>query len=294
MSFAEILPLLAALTYVAGALWLKRAGDLGANVWWITCVCNWFSAIAFLPVLLLGGNAMSWTELWQPALVALLFLLGQSLAFLALRIGDVSIATPVLGIKIVLVAFFTTLLLGERVSGPLWLAAALSSVAIALLNQSGKRSGGKGVGMTVLASGGAAAVYALFDVLVQKWAGKWGAGRFLPVVMGLVGLYSIAYWPAARRRREEGSPLEFRRPLLAGATCLAIQSVLFITTIAVWGRATAANVLYSSRGLWSVLAVWLVGHWFESREQHLGARILRWRACGAALLLAAIIIVITG
>jgi O-antigen ligase len=53
-------------------------------------------------------------------------------------------------------------------------------------------------------------------------------------------------------------------------------------------------VLYSSRGLWSVLAVWLVGHWFANREQHHGARVLVWRFIGAALLMAAILIVLLG
>jgi drug/metabolite transporter (DMT)-like permease len=285
------LPLLAAFTYVAGALWLKRAAELGANVWRITCTCNWMSALAFTPLLLLGGNPVAWHQAWQPALVALLFLLGQLLLFLALRIGDVSVTTPVLGIKIILVAVFTMVLLGERVSVALWVAAALSSVAIALLNRSGRIAGGN-VGLSVLASAAAASAYALFDVLVQKWSPQWGSGRFLPAMMAFVALYSVALWPLRKGAKALRAPASFRRALLAGAGCLGVQSVMFISAVALYGSATAANVLYSSRGLWSVAAVWLVGHWFRNEERQAGRKVFIWRFCGAALLLVAITLVL--
>ena len=67
---------------------------------------------------------------------------------------------------------------------------------------------------------------------------------------------------------------------------------MFITPISIYGNATTANVLYSSRGLWSVVAVWAVGHWFSNREQHLGARVLVWRLLGAVLLMIALLIVL--
>jgi hypothetical protein len=68
--------------------------------------------------------------------------------------------------------------------------------------------------------------------------------------------------------------------------------LLFVTPIAIYGNATMANVLYSARGLWSVVAVWLVGHWFGNRERHLAGDALVWRTVGATLLLAAIVIVL--
>jgi hypothetical protein len=79
--------------------------------------------------------------------------------------------------------------------------------------------------------------------------------------------------------------------LIAGAACFALQGMTFITSISIYRHATVANVLYSSRGLWSVVAVWAIGHWFENREQHLGAKVLAWRFVGAILLMAAILMV---
>ena len=292
LPFQVILPILSAVVYVAGALLLKRAADLGVEAWRMLWVCNLAAAAAFAPLVLLGGTMPPLVEVWKPAVVALLFALGQALALGSLRIGDVSVATPVLGLKILLVALFTTLVVGDPLTARLWGAALLSSVAIALL-QTRHRGSHHDVGATIIMAGLAAAGFALFDVLVQKWSPTWGLGRFLPAMMGFVALYSLGLpWLFGRSGasfpRQPGSGLW----LAGGAACLAVQSVMFVLTIAMFGQATTANVLYSSRGLWSVIAVWLVGHWFGSREQSLGKSILAWRLAGAALLLIAVALVL--
>jgi hypothetical protein len=80
--------------------------------------------------------------------------------------------------------------------------------------------------------------------------------------------------------------------LLLGSALLGTQSILFVCTLAIYGKATAANVIYSSRGLLSVALVWLIGHWFANEEQDLGAKVMRWRMIGAAVMLSAIALVI--
>ena len=285
-----LLPLLAAVVYVTGALLLRRAAQGGADAWRMTWAANLVSAVVFSPLLLLGGAPQPPALWWRPAVAALLFLLGQVLTFRALQAGDVSVATPVLGIKVILVALLTALLLRDPLTPALWTAAALGSAAVALLNFT--RGGARHhVGLTVVLSGLAAASYALFDVLVQKWSPAWGVGRFLPVMMGFVAAYSLLlrFIPGTRGR---GTPRAALPWMLPGATCLAVQGLMFVSAVALYGQATVANVLYSSRGLWSVLAVWLVGHWFGNRERHLGARVLAPRLCGAALLTLAVVLVL--
>jgi len=51
-------------------------------------------------------------------------------------------------------------------------------------------------------------------------------------------------------------------------------------------------VVYSARGLWSVVAVWVLGPWFGNRERDRGAAVFRARLAGAALLLGAIVLAI--
>lgn len=280
------------MVYVLGALLLKRASDLGADLWRTARICNFTTAAIFMPLFFLGGVIPEVIWWWQPALVGLLFVLGQVLTLLSLRIGDVSVATPVMGIKIILVALLTVILTGEQLRGSLWIAAVLSSAAIGLLHISGAKAHHR-TGATVLMAGSAATAYALFDVLVQKWSPSWGVGRFLPFMMGFVTLFSFALRPFG------GTPAATPRPgaaawVAGGAFCFGMQGFMITSAIALYGHATVANVLYSSRGLWSVLAVWCAGHWFVSREQQHGGRVLAWRLVGAILLMAAIAIVFIG
>jgi len=281
-----VLPLAAAIVYVAAALFLKRAAESGTDVWRLTRTCNFVAAIFFAPLWLLGGNLPSglW---WQPAAAALLFMSGQILTMIALRIGDVSITTPVLGVKVVLVALLTSVLLREPLTAGIWTAAFLSSVGIGLLHFSRPRAGSR-VGTTILIAGLAAASYALFDVLVQKWSAAWGAGRFLPVMMGFAALYSLPF----RSARGDAVAAASRKAApwtIAGAVCLALQAILFVSSIAIYRQAAVANVLYSSRGLWSILAVWAVGHWWGNYEARVSPGHLGWRMAGAATLIIAIL-----
>ena len=65
-----------------------------------------------------------------------------------------------------------------------------------------------------------------------------------------------------------------------------------ICAISLFGKATEVNVIYSTRGLWSVVAVWWIGHWFKNREQHLPRAVLLRRLAGAILLTAAVAMVL--
>ena len=285
-----ILPLVGGVVYAASVLMVKRAADLGAGVWRTAFVANVAGALLFQPLLLLGGTLHPhlW---WQPVIVGLCFMVGQWLSFMSVDGGDVSVATPVLGLKILLVAVLVTALAGEVLRWQLWVAAIMATLGVVLLNRRGGHAAHHHVGRTIVTAGLAAVVYAMFDVLVQKWSPAWGVGRFLPLVMGVSGLSSLVFI------------LRFRAPLsampratwpwlLGGTIVMGAQAVVFISTVAYWGRAASTNVLYSSRGLWTVVLVWLCGHWVKSREQHLSRDVLAWRFAGALCMMSAIVLVV--
>lgn len=291
MTLPQTLALVAALFYAGGALMVKRASDLGAGVWVSAFVANMVTVTLFLPLLALGGT---WhPELWwQPALIAVCFVCGQCLTFVSIGSGDVSVATPVLGIKLLLVAPLVALLGGDAVTPRLWAAAGLATAGIALLNRRGAATRHHRVGFTIATAGLAAASFALFDVLVQMWAPRWGLGRLLPLTMGLGGLLSLGFIT-----QFETAPWRLPRAvwpwLLGGTLMIAGQSVVFVSTIARWGHAAPVNVIYSSRGLWTVLLVWVCGRWLQSRESAMGGKVLGWRLAGAALMMSAVVLVLT-
>ena len=121
--------------YVAAVLLIKRASTHGVGLWRTAFVSNVAMGLCFSALWLLGGRELVWSELWQPAVGGALFLAGQVFTFMAMD-GDVSLATPVLGLKILFVAAASSLLVAETVRPAWWIAAALCTAAIALLQSS--------------------------------------------------------------------------------------------------------------------------------------------------------------
>ncbi len=117
------------------------------------------------------------------------------------------------------------------------------------------------------------------------------AAGFSPIALGLSGLLSFAFIPRF------SAPLSaLPRPawpwLLGGALGIAAQSLIFVSVVATWQKPAEANVVYSSRGLWSILLVWAIGARLQNQEAHLGRRTLAWRLAGAVLMMAAIFLVL--
>jgi drug/metabolite transporter (DMT)-like permease len=284
-------PLLAALLYALGAMVLKRSSELGVGLWRTTFVANLIVAGLFSVLWLLGGPQVKVEDLWQPGLIALCLFAGQISQFLALEKGDVSVAVPVFGLKVILVAFLTPFLTGDSVGPKLWIAALLSVLGITLLNRKEAGQPPRNLGITLIAGGVGSICFAVFDVLVQKWGPHWGVGRLLPCIFWINALLSF------------GLIFRFSAPLsqvpraawpwlTGGSALLGIQSIIFVSTLAVYGKATSANIIYASRGLMSVTLVWMVGHWFANTEQHLGPAVLRWRLAGAFMMMSAIVLVV--
>jgi drug/metabolite transporter (DMT)-like permease len=297
---ATLLPLASAFGYVAAVLLVKRASAHGVGLWRTAFVSNLAMGLCFAPLWLLGGAELDAALWWQPVMCAGLFFAGQVFTFSALA-GDVSLATPVLGLKIVFVAAASSWLLEETVRPAWWLAAALATAAVVLLQSGprgvpatagGKATGAQAPGRTVVFAALAALAFALSDVLVQRFAAQWGAGRLLPLMFGLVAVLSFGLVPVFQ------APLRSLRPaawrwLAPGALLLALQAAGMAYTLGTHGRATAANILYSTRGLWSVLAVGLLGAWLGTADERALPRgVFRRRLIGSGLMLAAVVLVL--
>ena len=286
-----IFPLLAALLYAFGALVLKRSSELGVGLWRTTFVANLLVAALFSLLWLLGGPPVEKELLWQPGIIAMCLFVGQLSQFLALEKGDVSVAVPVFGLKVIFVAFLTPFLIGEAVGVKLWIAAFLSVLGITCLNRKDAEKPPRNLLITFIAGGIGAVAFAVFDVLVQKWGPSWGVGRLLPCIFWINAILSfgLIFRFSAPLSRIPGKAWPW---LLGGSALLGVQSITFVSTLAVFGKATNANIIYASRGLLSVLLVWMIGHWFQNAEQHLGPKVMRWRLVGTLLMMSAIVLVI--
>jgi drug/metabolite transporter (DMT)-like permease len=240
----------------------------------------------------MGGTMQPATLLWQPAVIGALFLAGQLFTFMAVARGDVSVATPVLGVKVLIVPALAPFFVDDELSAKVWIAAAVAVVGIGFVqarDQSIERS-------RIVASVGyallAACSMTLFDLLIQRWAGAWGAGYFLPIAFGFAAVFSLAFVRLADR------PAELRRrgvvrPLAIGCLFMAVQAIGMTVTLGLYGDATRVNIVYSLRGLWGVLLTWMLARHFAQTTSLPGHRTMTIRLIGAVLIGVSIVISVT-
>ncbi|MCE9587431.1 MAG: DMT family transporter [Verrucomicrobia bacterium] len=302
---ALVLPLAAGFGYACGAVAIKRALGAGASASWVNFLCNTFMAVLFQGLWLLPGHPLALGMILPPVVCGVLFFLGQIFTFRAIDTGDVSVATPLLGSKVLLVALFSFFLIGKNLPHAIWLASLMASLGIAMISYSPAGNHARLL-EAVAWSLAAAAVFALTDVLVQRWVPLVGYSRFAPLMFGSVGLFSLVYVPrlmSSRASFSGGGTLSFLVAgssfftslpwLLFGALLLAVQALAMYSAIGLFGSATMTNILYGSRCLWSVLLVWVLGAMAgDSLTSQGRVGVMTRRLIGALLLLGAMTLVL--
>ncbi len=280
-----VIPLCSALGYTFAAMALKRAMD-GGHPWRVLFIVNLIGAVLFQTWLLFGGQPYAPVHVLHAVLAGTAFFVGQVFTFIAISRGDISIATPVLGTKVIFVALLVFFTGGEQLGWKLWVATFLTSLALALLGGEWKANRERLL-VSVAFSFLAAVAFAATDVMQQLWVRDLGFGHFAPVMFATVGLLSFALIPffSAPLRR-------MPRPMVVwacgGGLLLTVQAMGIAYCIWAYHEVTVTNVLYNTRGLWSVALVWVVGHWFANSERQVGGAIMARRLIGALILLAAV------
>jgi drug/metabolite transporter (DMT)-like permease len=289
-----IVPFAAALLFPLIAMALKRAMELNRDPWLTLLVSNAAIAVVFLPLFAWEGKPPPMDKAWQPLAAGLVFFIAQVAAFKSFATGDLSVAIPAQGTKVLLVAAFTLLLIGENVGPRQWGAAGLTVAAIYFLQdrESGKRIRARLVATLIYALV-ASAAFAAFDVSVQKWTPDWGMQRFGPwVFLVQAALSASLLWFPGRRRLIH--PAKTWLWLGLGATGMALITFALVLVIGLYGKATLVNILFNSRCVWSVVFVWLLGSWFANKEAKTGGRrAMAHRLLGAGFMMAAIGLALT-
>ncbi len=286
-----LLPLLAALSFAFGSLVFKRAYLEGAGLVHLAVVNNVLLGLAFLPLLAWEPHPIPWAEVWLPLLTALSFAVGHLLNVLSLRLGDVSLATPLLGAKVIFVALIGWLVFGNRLSPAQWAGAGLATAGVVTMGLTDLR-GGNRAGRTTVTALGCAAAFAFTDTMIQAWGPRFGVWGFLALLFAGVGALSLGLLPwfgiASLR-----APARAWRWVLLGAALSGSQAIIITGTIAIWQDAAGVNVVYATRGLWSIALVWTAGHRLQNAERHTaGAGRMAQRLAGAALILAAVVLAV--
>jgi drug/metabolite transporter (DMT)-like permease len=296
-----LFPLIAAVMYAFAALSLKQAERRGVRATRITVLSNFALAAAFVPFYPWREFPRMLPAVYWPVLAAgVTFAVGQLLTILAFAKGEVSVATPTLGTKAVFVALVTAAFTEKHVSPATWKAAALMAAGLWLLVGWPAHADRRRVLFAVVCSLAAAFAYACFDTIVGTWSRPLGFGRLVPAAVLVGSLLSLPLLWVGRQpsdpSREQASGTGLF-PLVIGLTLMSVQSLLLIGSIGWFGNAADANVVYASRGIWSVLLVQglaasVVAGGGDAESFHSGREFVR-RLCGAGVMMAGVVLAFT-
>ena len=288
MEHFHIYTAIAALGYSVAALFTKRALANGVGILRFAFIMNWAFVLVFSFILLSHEGTTPWEQLAYPALTGLLFFLGQVFTLAAIRFGDVSLQTPIMGTKAVFAVLIAVWLGTEAVSIPMALAALISMLGVAFLGFSG--DGVERVGRTLSLALMSSLFFAGSDTMVGYYAGDFGVPMFLFLAMLVNALLSCLLVPFFSDPIKQ-VPVAAWPWIIAACLLMAGQALLLNYTLGRFQNVAAINVIYSTRGLWSVVLGALALRYFaQSSEAPAPRRIFILRMTGALLMCVAIAI----
>lgn len=282
----------------------KQAFSRGVSPWTGTFLGNVWLALFWGSVAVIRGEVIPRESWGVAAAIGLIFVLGQVFTYLAFQFGDVSVATPLFGLKVLMVAALSAFGTGAPVGNLVWVAGGLATVGVILIQWSGGRktlqngenpqaedvSGNRTV-LTVVLALSAAFALSLFDVSLQKWASDYSGYDFLPIMFAAAGLLSLVLLPFVTSPKEV-KRLGAARWILAGTLLMALQAMSMCFSLAEFGDAARTNIVYALRGLWGVLLAWAFASRLKTAEANAGRTTMLRRLFGATLLTVAVLLAV--
>lgn len=291
MPLEYLLPLLCGLMTSLGAMFYKKSIQEGAGLTRVLFVMHLCLFLLTIPYFLTGAQVLDWSRWWGPVLTSFVTFLAGVCLIQSLKTADISIQTPLMGTKAVFVATYSLFLATQPIPLSWFIGAFMTFFSIMIMGLSDffrKKVSVSGV----LYALGSSSLFALTDVMVAKEAPLFGRQAFLMLMNSLLAIESLALIPFFKKSLWS-IPKKTWLFCLGGGGLSATQHLILLLTLSYFGKATAVNILYSSRGLWGIVLVWFIGHWFGSKEKaNLGKRVLVRRFIGALLLTGAIVMVL--
>ena len=217
-------------------------------------------------------------------------LVAQIGLFHVLHRVESSRVAPLLGLKIVVLAFLAVVLTGQRLGTQQWAAVALCAGATCLLNEAGGRIPARHVCVLMLTILGYCASDLSIGVLMRRMA---GVRPFAPLAAAALTyvLIALLVLPFAFRRRVYAAEA-WRTALPFALTWFAAMCLLF-GCFALVG-VVFGNIVQSTRGLISIAGGWLLARMGHTHlEGRMDRRVFWGRLTGATLMVAAVALYVT-
>jgi drug/metabolite transporter (DMT)-like permease len=275
------------LSYVGSRWFLKRAGGSPLQLLGISHIWMGLAALLLFP-LLASPTMPPLKAYWLPGIGAVVFyMIAQAGLFLALRHTDSSRISPLLGLKVFVLALISVAALNKVLNGWQWGAVALCVGAVFILNESGGRlpwAAMLAVWLTVIG-------YSLSDLCIKflvvalQPAGARAAliGVCVTYMMGAVAGVPLVLSQPAGGSRLWGMAAPY-------AACWFISMLFLYITFDRVG-VVFGNIIQSTRGLMSIgLGVMVVRLGMLDLERSVARHVVARRLGGAVLMTAAIVL----
>ena len=260
---------------------MQRGSGAGVRLGVIVGIANLITTVIFFGYLRPELDLHLVSKDWWAVGNGVLFFFGQWFSIQSVKSGDIAVHSSALGIKVIIVGFFSMLVGLESATLGLITGVILAVVAVYLVaggSAEGWRIHRKTVGLTLIAC----LFFGTNDFLTGWQAQSVGATRWLCLMIGTSGIISLGF--VFMRRDSLSYFVETPRiglVVLGAGLALGVQALLVNIAFSEFRQPTLSNVVYSTRGVLAVLFLLLIGRKVDVR--------FRWKqAAGAVLMVVAL------
>ncbi|MDA7672378.1 hypothetical protein N8617_00480 [Akkermansiaceae bacterium] len=260
---------------------VQRGSGAGVRLGVIVGIANLITTVIFFGYLRPELDLHLVGKDWWAVGNGVLFFFGQWFSIQSVKSGDIAVHSSALGIKVIIVGFFSMLVGLESATLGLITGVILAVVAVYLVaggSAEGWKIHRKTVGLTLIAC----LFFGTNDFLTGWQAQSVGTTRWLCLMIGTSGIISLGF--VFMRRDSLSFFVETPRiglVVLGAGLALGVQALLVNIAFSEFRQPTLSNVVYSTRGVLAVLFLLLIGRKVDVR--------FRWKqAAGAVLMVVAL------
>ncbi len=284
-------PFFAAILYCGSVTLVKSVSQSGTLSGTSMLVMNnLLSGIVFIPAIFFEAEFPSISIIWQPLIASVFCAIGNIATFICAEKGEVSLMTPIMGIKILIVIMLARVILDIELPHTITIAGAMCCVAVFIMGYTKNSLRSPKLGLTISLAMLACASYAACDIFIQKYAPNFTSNAMLSLTSIAMPLSIIPLLPNFVREVKKSD----RKTLTLGAGSAALMILeMYLMFLSISGEvgASLCNILYNTRGLISIVMIYFLGKHFVFLKELSSASAIR-RCIGALMIMLAVFIVL--
>lgn len=253
-----LFPLIAAALYSVSVILVKEYSSFGKMSGVGALIFNNAAMCAVFAPALFFGEAADLQKVWEPVLIGIFWGLANIATFICAQKGEVSLMTPVMGVKVLIVFAFAHLLIGSVLTAPMYIAGFACCFAVFLMGFDKSSLKSKKFAITLFLALAACTSYAMADVLIQTFSADFSPWHMLAISSVSVLVSSFPFLPKFAREVKNADKKSLLLCVLA-ALIMAAESLFMFYAIREGVGAALCNILYNMRGVISVVLVFILG-----------------------------------